>query len=200
MGVGENFEVVARAAAALGVDPDLARAIAWAESRGHHVDPAGGVVISPTGAIGVMQLLPRTARALGIDPLNLEENSRGGVKYIRRIMERLGIARLNDNAVRAIAAAYNRGPGWDQAQPWPDALRRYTSNVVAAWHGAPWPMPPPTVAIDVVGPTLQDAPPAAPRRPAPVHAPARRWPVWVWLPVGALALLVASAGLRKGRR
>lgn len=203
MGISENFATVAQAAQALGVDPDLARAIAWAESRGHHVDQAGRVVTSPTGAIGVMQLLPRTAHALGVDALDLASNARGGAEYLRRIMARLGIDHLNDSAVRAVAAAYNRGPAWDQTQPWPEALRRYTSQVVAAWRGAPWPMALPRTAIDVTGPQRVDAPEPANTAAAPPPARASssgRWPVWVWLPVAGLALLVAAAGRRRGRR
>lgn len=203
MGISENFATVAQAAQALGVDPDLARAIAWAESRGHHVDKSGRVVTSPTGAIGVMQLLPRTAQGLGVNALELASNARGGVEYLRRIMTRLGIDRLDDAAVRSVAAAYNRGPAWDQTQPWPEALRRYTSQVVAAWRGAPWPMAEPGTSIDVTGPQRVDPPQpdTTASAPPPARAPASgRWPVWVWLPVAGLALLVATAGRRKGRR
>jgi hypothetical protein len=201
LGLPENFAAVARAAQALGVDPDLARAVAWAESRGHHYDDTGQVIASPTGALGIMQLLPRTAQGLGVDARDVWENVRGGVEYLRRIAQRLGVDRLSDDSVRAIAAAYNRGPAWDQAQPWPEALRRYTSQVVAAWRSAPWPMPTPRVAVDVTGPRLVDEPQRVTPAPPIVRAsPGARWPAWVWLPVAGLALLVATAGRRRGRR
>lgn len=40
--------------------------------------------ISPAGAIGVFQLMPGTARDLGVDPYNLEQNIQGGVRYVKQ--------------------------------------------------------------------------------------------------------------------
>jgi LysM repeat protein len=70
-------------AARYGVDPSLARAIAWQESRWNQS------ARSHAGAIGVMQLMPVTARWLGsdvigrpLDPHRLEDNIEGGVAYL----------------------------------------------------------------------------------------------------------------------
>ena len=60
-----------------GVDPELVRAIATAESG---IDQSA---ISGVGAIGVMQLMPETAAGLGVDPYDERQNIYGGAKYIR---------------------------------------------------------------------------------------------------------------------
>ncbi len=80
-----------------GVDPELARRIAGRESN---FDPKA---ISPAGAIGIMQLMPGTAKGLGVDPYNPEENIKGGIKYYSDMSKKYG-------PVMGLAA-YNWGPG-----------------------------------------------------------------------------------------
>ena len=81
-----------------GVDPSLARAVAIAESDMNQDE------ISPVGAIGVMQLMPETAAALGVDPYDEAQNIEGGVRYLRQMLDQFG-----GNVPHALAA-YNAGP------------------------------------------------------------------------------------------
>ncbi len=90
-------ELVAQTAKRYGVDPSLAVEVARAESRFNQA------LTSAKGAIGVMQLMPATARSLGVDPYNLEQNIDGGVRYLKAQLSRFG-------DVAAALAAYNWGP------------------------------------------------------------------------------------------
>jgi hypothetical protein len=80
------------------VPAELVRAMVAAESGGN---PRA---VSPAGAIGLMQLMPATAAALGVDPWHPRENLRGGVAYIADLM------RAYDGDVRLALIAYNAGP------------------------------------------------------------------------------------------
>jgi hypothetical protein len=85
-----------------GVNPKLALHVLYKET-GNLKDPASAR--SPAGAQGVMQLMPGTARELGVkDPLNAQQNIEGGVKYLAQL------SRMFDDP-KLIAAAYNAGPG-----------------------------------------------------------------------------------------
>ena len=82
--------------------PALVRGVVAAESA---FDPAA---ISAKGAIGLMQLMPATARELEVDPYRPEENLLGGVRYLRAMLDRY---RAEPDALLLALAAYNAGPG-----------------------------------------------------------------------------------------
>jgi membrane-bound lytic murein transglycosylase F len=67
---------------------------------------------SPAGAVGLMQLMPRTARSLGVgDPRNPAENIRGGVRHLRGLYEFFDNAATEEDRLRIALAAYNVGQG-----------------------------------------------------------------------------------------
>jgi len=86
-----------RIAASQAMSPALLQALVWQESRWH----AGAV--SPKGAIGLAQLMPDTARALGVDPHDPAANLEGGARYLRQQLDRFG-------DLESALAAYNAGP------------------------------------------------------------------------------------------
>jgi soluble lytic murein transglycosylase-like protein len=88
------------AASRYGISSALVDAVAWQESR------YNSRARSPVGAIGVMQLMPGTARQLGVvDPNNVHQNIMGGTAYLRAQLDRFG------NNIPLALAAYNAGPG-----------------------------------------------------------------------------------------
>jgi len=99
----ENAVLVATAAAKAGVDPTLAVAVAYQESR-LNLNPARG----SSGEIGMMQVMPATGKAIGFDEqalLDPQKNIEAGVEYLRRALVATG------NNPKLAAAYYNGGPG-----------------------------------------------------------------------------------------
>ena len=82
----------------LGIDPALALSIAKAESGFRHE------ARSAHGAVGVFQLMPSTAKKIGYNPYNLNENVKAGLVYYRMMYSMFGSTEL-------ALAAYNAGPG-----------------------------------------------------------------------------------------
>lgn len=88
-----------RAAQQEHIDPALYQALVWKESRGK------ADARSPAGALGYSQLMPDTARGLGVDPSDPWQNLLGGARYLGQQLKAFG----GDQA-KALAA-YNAGPG-----------------------------------------------------------------------------------------
>ena len=80
----------------------LVRSIVKAESNGN------ARAVSPKGAIGLMQLMPGTARDLGADPTDPQQNVDAGTRYLKNLLARY--EDKDDQVARAVAA-YNAGPG-----------------------------------------------------------------------------------------
>jgi soluble lytic murein transglycosylase-like protein len=94
-------ELVTRAAIHAGLPPAIVHSIARAES-GYRED-----AVSPKGAIGLMQLMPKTAAELDADPRDPVQNAEAGAKYLRDLLQKYE----NDpHQVSKAVAAYNAGP------------------------------------------------------------------------------------------
>lgn len=87
-----------------GLPVDYADRQATAESA-YKPDVITGRRLSSAGAIGTMQLMPKTAQGLGVNPYDVDENIVGGVKYSKQMLDRY------KGDQQKGAAAYNRGPG-----------------------------------------------------------------------------------------
>jgi soluble lytic murein transglycosylase-like protein len=86
-------------AARFDLSPALLEAVVWQESRWR------ADAVSPVGARGLAQLMPGTAREMGVDPDDPFANLEGGARYLRQQLDRF------DGDVEKALAAYNAGPG-----------------------------------------------------------------------------------------
>jgi soluble lytic murein transglycosylase-like protein len=114
---------LAEAATTHNLPKRLLRAVIRAESN---FNPAA---VSPAGAQGLMQLMPATAKELGVsDPFDIQQNIDGGARYLRQMLDR-----FNGNLKQALAA-YNAGPGtvarYRGRVPYAETVR-YVAKVMA---------------------------------------------------------------------
>lgn len=108
----------------LGIDPALALSIAKSESGFRHE------ARSRHGAVGVFQLMPSTARRLGVNPYYLSDNVKGGLMYYKRLYDMFGSTEL-------ALAAYNAGPGvvkkYKKVPPIGET-KRFVNTIMAEYH------------------------------------------------------------------
>lgn len=83
----------------------LANSIMKVESNGQQFDKNGNTLTSSAGALGLMQLMPDTAKQLGVNPNNAADNFKGGELLLQQLLKH-----FNDN-LEAVIAAYNWGQG-----------------------------------------------------------------------------------------
>lgn len=126
-------DVINRVAAEEGVDPEDIRALAHIESRGNPT------ATSPSGAMGIMQVMPSTARSMGFDPTQLhdpETSIRAGSRYWKQMLD----AQRGDK--RLAAASYNAGPGavakYGDVPPFPET-QDYVRRFIERRTGMPLP-------------------------------------------------------------
>jgi soluble lytic murein transglycosylase-like protein len=121
---GQYGSLVNEAARRHGVDPALVAGVIEAESG------FNARAVSPAGAQGLMQLMPGTARGLGVtDALDPTQNVMGGAKLLRQLLDRY------KGDTRLALAAYNAGPGavdkYGGVPPYAET-QRYVPKVLAA--------------------------------------------------------------------
>lgn len=128
--LGESQEldtIFQKAADTYGVDVNLLKSIAKTESN-FTTDAT-----SSAGAMGIMQLMPNTAKALGVsNPYDAEESIMGGAKYISQMLKKY------DGDVKLALASYNAGPGnvakYGGIPPFKET-QNYVTKVMSAYQG-----------------------------------------------------------------
>ncbi|UOR15591.1 lytic transglycosylase domain-containing protein [Qipengyuania aquimaris] len=113
---------VAELSAKYDLSASLIEAMVWQESRWRHD------AVSPVGAQGLAQLMPGTARDLGVDPRDPFANLEGGARYLREQLDRF------DGDLEKALAAYNAGPGRVERAGGIPRIRE-TQNYVASIMG-----------------------------------------------------------------
>jgi soluble lytic murein transglycosylase-like protein len=121
-------ELITRAAIHAGLPPAIVHSVARAES-GYRED-----AVSPKGAIGLMQLMPKTAAELDVDPRDPAQNAEAGAKYLRDLLQRYE----NDpHQVSKAVAAYNAGPAavdkYHGIPPYPETIQ-YVNRVLRQYQ------------------------------------------------------------------
>jgi len=116
------------AAIKYGLPRNLLRSVMSAESAGKTS------AVSPKGAIGLMQLMPGTAKDLGVDAQDPEQNVDGGARYLRDLLLKY------DGRLRQALAAYNAGPGavqkYNDVPPYRETIN-YVNRIDNAFRKSP---------------------------------------------------------------
>lgn len=118
-------ESIVKQSLELGIDPALALSIAKSESGFRHE------ARSRDGAVGVFQLMPSTAKRLGVNPYYLSGNIKGGLMYYKKLYNMFGSTEL-------ALAAYNAGPGvvkrYKNKVPPIGETKRFISKIMAEYN------------------------------------------------------------------
>ncbi len=121
-------QLVEQAALNNGLPPSFLHLVARQES-GYRQDS-----VSPKGAIGIMQLMPDTAKALDADPTDPEQNVEAGARLLRDLLIQY---RDYPDQVRRALAAYNAGPGavqkYNGVPPYAET-QNYVNRIVEAYR------------------------------------------------------------------
>ncbi len=109
-----------------GLDSDFVKAVVKQESGFNEK------ATSKCGAMGLMQLMPGTAKALNVnDPYNARDNIEGGVKYLKGLMDRF------DGDMKLALAAYNAGPNavkkYNGVPPY-NETQNYVKNIMSMYQ------------------------------------------------------------------
>jgi murein DD-endopeptidase MepM/ murein hydrolase activator NlpD len=91
-------KIICKISKKVGIDERLVMLVADAESEKNQG------CVSNRGAIGIMQLMPNTARSLGVNPYDVEENIEGGARYLKTFLKQY------NGDIALTLAAYNAGP------------------------------------------------------------------------------------------
>ena len=100
-------QAIIKQSIAMGVDPAIMLSIAKTESGFNQNARGAG------GPVGVFQLMPSTAKRMGLNPYNLEDNIKGGIMYYKSMYNTFGSMEL-------AVAAYNTGP---------EAVKRHKNKI-----------------------------------------------------------------------
>jgi len=172
---GSPFDaLILQAAQQYNLPPDVFRRLVGAESNFNQY------ARSPTGAVGLTQLMPGTAKMLGVDPTIPEQAIQGGAMYLRQMLNQFG------GDMNKALAAYNWGPGNVSRMGMaalPSETRAYLTKVGGGGPGPTGPLaaaPSPGVA------------------PSPVAVPAGQTPAAPKMIPGSLAGLFSPSGVSTG--
>jgi len=124
----QYLSLIDKYAAQYGIDPALVKQVIAVES-GYDEQS-----VSDKGALGLMQLMPETARELGVtNPFDPEENISGGTRYLAQLLKQ------NGGNLRLALASYNAGPGavrqFGGVPPFPET-RSFVRKVLSGYEKA----------------------------------------------------------------